>query len=393
MNSKTSMNLCAAACALLLATACQLSGPKPPATSADEEALRLIEAGADLNAPLDETGATALHRVAAAGTPPVARALMDAGADPNLPALPTTQPVQARGRTFATAASSDDDCDGYYEINQPVVFKEGYCHVYAYGPLHYAARRNSRSEMIQTLIDGGADPDARGYRHTPLHEAVWREDAAQIIRALIGGGTDPNRGRDHYDQHPDGIKKGNNTPLCWATHAQHEQATVEATMQALLDGGASLLRGDTDGKGTALHCAAWYDATPATVRFLVEAANKAGIDDFVNRLNNRRTALCDAAQTENGLFRNLTPNSEGANALALVRTLLDLGADPNGIGPSVRVNGEVRSDRDHPLLCAVRGRGHAVTLGIDPEHYDTIIEVLLAAGAVWPEGYEPSASP
>ena len=47
----------------------------------------------------------------------------------------------------------------------------------------------------------------------------------------------------------------------------------------------------------------------------------------------RRRPLCDAAGTPNGMHENLTPNSEGANALAVVRTLPSLGADPNGNGP------------------------------------------------------------
>jgi len=72
----------------------------------------------------------------------------------------------------------------------------------------------------------------------------------------------------------------------------------------------------------------------------------------------------------------------------VVRTLLSLGADPNGNGPFVRDDGEVQPDGDHLLLCAVRGREHAVAAGIGHEHHDTMIAELLAAGAVWPESYE-----
>lgn len=399
---------------LLAATACRLAGPPTTETKAeriDREALALIESGADLNTPLDETGATALHRVAADGTPPVARALIDAGADPNLPALPTTGQAPRVQQTFAVAAAADA-CIGHYAVNQPVVFREGYCHVDAYGPLHYAAERNS-AEMIQTLIDGGADPNARGYYKTPLHVIVNRRvDARQLIRTLIDGGADPNRGRKHYDQHPDG-PGGGDTPLCWATHdfpfglERHPttgnllgmddwQNLQERMIQDLLDGGASLLRGDSAsgaGRGhrdTVLHCAGWYSATPATVRFLVDAANKAGINDFVNwgrkGPGTADTALCHAAGTADNAATN--GDSVPANALALVQELLRLGANPNGNGPFVRDEGEVGPHERHPLLCAQRGRErHAGDA--DVALYDTMIEVLIAAGAVWPEGFEP----
>ncbi len=48
----------------------------------------------------------------------------------------------------------------------------------------------------------------------------------------------------------------------------------------------------------------------------------------------------------------------------------------------------MQPDGDHLLLCAVRGREHAVAAGIGHEHHDTMIAELLAAGAVWPESYE-----
>ena len=65
---------------------------------------------------------------------------------------------------------------------QPVVYREGYCfREHAGSPLHQAVRRTVDVEMVKTLIEGGADPDGRGYWHTPLHDAIWRLEAAPQI--------------------------------------------------------------------------------------------------------------------------------------------------------------------------------------------------------------------
>ena len=196
---------------------------------------------------------------------------------------------------------------------------------------------------------------------------------------MIDGGADPNRGRAHIDVAPHRVRTAEYTPLCYATHIgwafpePEGQQRVDEVMQALLDGGADLLKGDMGVGSTALHCAAWFPGTAVTVRFLVQAADKAEIHDFVNRARDdgSETPLCAAAAT---------PNGSADRSLAVVRELLRLGARPNG--------NESGRRHWHPLLCAQTGRDRVGDVYSDvdggAERYDAIIETLLAAGAVWP---------
>ena len=388
-----------------LVTACQLATvPRPALNAADKEALALIEAGVDLNTPLDRTGATALHRVAADGTPPVAKALIEAGADPNLPAsLPEVAKLETRSARLE-AASFHGTCTDYYEPTngKPVVYRgEHHCFREGVGStLHHAVRNNPEVAMIETLILGGADPDGRGYEATPLHLAVDAgEDATTFIRALIVNGADPNRTTYHVDEYPDGRPDHPYTvgwtPLCaaagyhvtWREHLS-PASLGEDVIQALLDGGADLL---VSGSKTqtwdlgpfhhVLNCAAEGIAPPSIVRFLVEAATKAGIADYINRMAGVFHPLCGAALAWSGR----TP----ASALAVIRELLRIGANPNGYGAdTIGSIGSSDGQPPVPLVCAQIGRERHASHP-DVGLYDEIIEVLIAAGAVWPDGYEP----
>lgn len=379
---------------LLLVIGCQL-GPRPePLAPVDEEALALIESGADLNAPLDETGATVLHRVAADGTPPVAQKLLDAGADPNLPAaLPLAPRLDRRAATMATASTG---CTGYYAPTngRPVVYG-GVSHCFREGvgsTLHHAVRSNSDTTMIATLIDGGADPNGRGYEATPLHVSLHRgADAPKFISALIANGADPNRTTYHVDHWPDGRPDRYTlgwTSLCAAAgyhlprRAHLSPASLHtAVIQALIDNGAGLLRSGPQvpwGDGAThnvLNCAAEGIGSATIVRYVVEAGKNAGIVNYVNRVAGIFHPLCGAAL---GAARG------PAGALAVVRELLQIGANPNGYGTDTVASFAPDGPPAVPLVCAQRGRERHASHS-DAGLYDTMIEVLIAAGAVWPE--------
>ena len=73
-------------------------------------------------------------------------------------------------------------------------------------PLLRAAHSASNPSVITALIEGGADPDARedGYGYTPLHLAVGHNYSnPSVIEALIEGGADPaardNAGSTPFD--------------------------------------------------------------------------------------------------------------------------------------------------------------------------------------------------
>ena len=129
-------------------------------------------------------GSTPLHYALSkdAGTPELAKLLIDAGAD-----------VDARG--------------------------EG-----GERPLHKAVRR---LEALRLLLDEGAYPDyGDDLGRTPLHHAVAM-DHAESVTALVRAGADPDRRDDH-----------GNTPLHHAVHVLSGPAPVRAAVRALLDLGA-----------------------------------------------------------------------------------------------------------------------------------------------------------
>jgi ankyrin repeat protein len=86
------------------------------------------------------------------GPPDLVRALLDLGADPNVPAQ-----------------------DGFPSLHAAI-----------------DAPRADRHALLRLLLERGADPNAqRGINDgTPLHHAVWRRDL-EAVRLLLAHGADP----------------------------------------------------------------------------------------------------------------------------------------------------------------------------------------------------------
>ena len=121
------------------------------------ELIRLfVEAGANVNLALPAGGETALHMAAAANQSAAARALLDAGADPNV---------------HAKSGVATSMFDGGVKL-------------WGETPLHYAAAYGDE-EMIQAMLVAGADRKAlNAHGETPL-EYAGRHKRPRSIRNLL----------------------------------------------------------------------------------------------------------------------------------------------------------------------------------------------------------------
>ena len=234
--SALACSLCSGACLLLLAASAVLAfaNPSPADTnghaieqepeSAERQAkllLRaakrgdleqvesLLESGADPRSP-NEEGDTPLHWAfmgnhASSGAG-VARALLEAGADPD-----------ARGSFHATPlhrAAKRGDRDAVHVLleagaNPDAPDEDNDT------PLHWTfmADHALGSEIARSLIEAGADLEARGaFQAMPLHHAAKRGDHG-AVETLVGAGADPGAPDEDGD-----------TPLYWAALNNQIQA-------------------------------------------------------------------------------------------------------------------------------------------------------------------------
>ena len=193
-------------------------------------------------------------------------------------------------------------------------------------PLHIAAFFG-QTDSIATLLNAGADPNARVENgRAPLHNAA-QKGRTEAIAALLAAGADPNA-RDKWDR----------TPLHNAAHLGQTEAIA-----ALLDAGANPNARNENG-GTPLHGAAWNGRTEAIAALLDAGADHNARDE------RGRTPLHSAAhlgQTEAIaalLAAGADHNARNENGRAplhsaahlgqteAIAALLDAGADPNAQG-------------------------------------------------------------
>ena len=134
-------------------------------------------------------------------------------------------------------------------------------------PLHRAALYNENAEVVQVLIDAGAQVDARnGFvdtcsECTPLQAAVMHNESAEVVKALLAAGADPNA-RD----------RAGFTPLHRAAWHNQDPSAVE---RLLLAGADLEARDGGDWSGcrmcTPLHRAAMSNKNPKVVEALLAA--------------------------------------------------------------------------------------------------------------------------
>lgn len=160
--------------------------------------------------------------------------------------------------------------------------------------LHRAVLYNENAEVVQALLDAGAQVDARHKydyhsKGTALHLAVRYNENPEVVKVLLKAGADPNaQDRSEY------------TPL----HVAATSSENPVVIKALLKAGADLEARDRGNwsdckRCTPLHYAAMYN-TPAVIEVLMAAGanqmawNKKGKTPLQVASKRNRRVLRDA---------------------------------------------------------------------------------------------------
>jgi len=339
-----------------------------------EIARRLIEQGSDIHATTT-LGFTPLLFAAREGETEVAELLLDAGADVNTRALPEISQTYTVDRSEKEKEKIQKKDNGLSALHVATIrghvdtakllLERGGDPNYVdpgYSPLHWtvtsweteldgtngmrapkdhewhtmAGVKEGKLELVQALLDHGADPNARLKKNpsrygftvtsnrptnaTPYILAAYAGDA-DVMNLLIENGADPT------------LVPGNKaSALLWAAgvgrHTAENVATEEeslAAVKAALDHGADISATDNSGN-TALHGAAWI-RSPKVVQFLVEN----GAD--VHAQNKYKLTPIDIASRDGRLAGLPGPTIEDSPTLNMLRDL----AVPKVVKDSIEV--------------------------------------------------------
>ena len=256
----------------------------------------LIERGADPNSR-SESGETPLHHSHQA-SPEVFDKLIAAGADPNARDLSGNAPLH-------TAASDKRFLRSVQRLLESGADPNVRTNVHGTTPLHWANSDAATTRLLTWKSYPKADPNAPDRQgQTPLHYAVSNPDSDRIerynqVQSLLNGGADPNI-RTHRQE----------TPLHRATLSLRESL---AEVSMLVQSGADVRSRDDVGN-TPLHYAAGHasvDRCSVVQRLLEKGARP-------NEQNH-------AGQTP----LHLAAGREDEGQAEAVRRLLTDGADPN----------------------------------------------------------------
>ncbi len=243
-----------------------------------ELAERLLAGGADVNAA-DDRGVTALERAAENASLAMVETLLAAGADATIARDSGLTPLMTGARTgnadlvrALIAAGAD--------VNAAVTATRGTALMWAVSESH--------DEIIRLLLDAGADPTVSTYKgFTPLMFAARNGDV-ETGRVLVEAGVDVN-----------------------ALSADETHVLPYAIMRAQRDFTMFLLEQGADPNGEINGVPALHAASGDIMAWMREWYTRHG----GNGLYTRYLARTD-----------LTPEDR----IAVVRELLDRGADPNG---------------------------------------------------------------
>ncbi len=243
----------------------------------------LIDKGANVNGA-DTTGVTPLIAAAGTGNTPVAKLLLERGADPNAVAKDAGVATALMG----AATNSDEELTRLLLARKPDVsavsesgqgrVKNGevtFGHVTA---LHLAAAGHS-PEVVKMLLDAGAPIDALDMRGmTPLMFAIAADGPdARIVQLLVDRGARLTIAMPDGETAVDWARKFNDPAVLKAMHltpapvpgmapvsshpAASNREAVERSLPLLRTGSARML---TDGGCTACHAQPMFTMTTAT---------------------------------------------------------------------------------------------------------------------------------
>ena len=242
----------------------RLRGTEATADSVVDLAVRLLEAGADPDAP-GGWGQTPLHEAAEYRTPALVQALLDAGADPNATDRYGSSALHVAARAgspeiIALLVAAGAEVDGRTEVGTSPIHVAVSSVPYDLTGDSPQVRTGSWRLRATALLEAGADPnlpDAEG--DTPLHLAAQEVDTA-LVSVLATAGADLNARNDRGE-----------TPLLTARN----HANVPVARKLLdLGAAASVLEGTggIDGPLCDLNDSSFLRRAPAeTLRDCLEA--------------------------------------------------------------------------------------------------------------------------
>ncbi|MGC4044804.1 MAG: ankyrin repeat domain-containing protein [Armatimonas sp.] len=274
----------------------------------------LLRAGANPEPRSRIGGLTPLILAASSAQPPVVQALLWYGADPNTATENGLTPLMSAAGGGNTRAVSI-----LLQVGADLRSTED---IYGQNALHFAAAKN-RANAIRALLNTGADPN-RPSRVTSLNQSRFDEDGNPIR----GGGVGDRPARSTSPaivaasaRRASAIVLGGNTPLTLAARHGHLEAT-----EALLKGGASInavSAGDKTSPLITAICNGHFDLA----RYLIEKKadpNLANVDGLTPLY-----ATIDTQWAPVGWAPNPITDREQTDHVALLRLLLDKGANPN----------------------------------------------------------------
>lgn len=336
----------------------------------------LIEHGATVNPPADSQAPTPLQSAARYGSIQVARLLLERGAEPDA----TTEGSSRKPLRFAVWPVCDDDMvellleagadpnadDGAALRAAAADGTAGKVRLLlAHGaavdlgerPATVSAIRAGRPEVLKLLLDAGADPEKVGL--TPLHLAALNEDLPAVRREI----RKCRKAGKSVDIPAESLV----TPL-YLTGANKDAKVAQALMEA----GASVRAADSE-HTTPLHWAAGGGSLPVAKLLLAHGADVNAV-----RYSVCPTPLCDATRecrrdmVKLLLTRGADPNTKlhvfaplhfasHSGRLDIAQMLIDAGADVDG--PLSDFDRRFKRERLSPLSMAlIAGRDESLRL-------------------------------